>query len=284
MKVIPFFDKPTFTFTYVVIDPNTNCCAVIDSVRDYDIFSGRTNTDSADQIISYIKDNDLKLEWILETHIHADHLTASSYIKSKIGGKTAIGKNILKVLDYWVPVFNTTSDTPLDASQFDKLLQEGDKIKIGSLTVDIIETPGHTPSCISYLIGDSIFVGDSIFMPHLGTARADFPGGNAEILYNSIQKILSLPKATKIYVCHDYPEENQKESCMSTVKEQAENNIMINKNISKIDYIDKRSARDKTLSVPKLILPSIQINLRAGKLTPPEDNGISYIKIPLNKI
>ncbi len=277
MQVKIFFDKPTFTFTYVVIDSNTQCCAVIDSVQDYDPFAGKTNTKSADEVISFIQDNKLNLEWILETHIHADHLTASSYIKTKLGGKIAIGETILKVLDYWVPVFNTESDTPIDASQFDKLLKEGEKIKIGDLEVKIIETPGHTPACISYLIEDSIFVGDTIFMPHLGTARADFPGGSAETLYNSIQKILSLPDATKIYVCHDYPEKGEKESCQSTVKEQSDKNIMINHNISKNTYTEKRKIRDKTLSVPKLILPSIQMNLRAGKLPHAEDNEISYI-------
>jgi len=284
MQVKIFFDKPTFTFTYVIIDSDTQCCAVIDSVQDYDPFSGRTNTKSADDVISFIQENKLKLEWILETHIHADHLTASSYIKEKLGGQTAIGNNILKVLDHWVPIFNTESDTPIDASGFDELLQEGDKIKIGNLEVKIIETPGHTPACISYLIEDSIFVGDSIFMPHLGTARVDFPGGSAAILYNSIQKILSLPDSTKIYVCHDYPEKGEAESCLSTVKEQRDKNIMINHNISKNTYTEKRNARDKTLPVPKLILPSIQMNLRSGKHPLAEDNDIRYIKIPLNKV
>lgn len=284
MQLKIFFDKPTFTFTYVIFDEITRHCAVIDSVQGFDQYSGRTNTDAADLIISFIKENNLILKWILETHIHADHLTSSNYIKSKLGGKTAIGQNILKVLEYWVPIFNTETDTPIDASLFDLLLKEGDKIQLGNLEIKVVETPGHTPACISYLIEDSIFVGDSIFMPHLGTARADFPGGNAETLYNSIQKILSLPDKTKIYVCHDYPKEGEKEHCMSTVKQQKEQNIMVNQNISKKDYIQKRIARDNTLAVPKLILPSIQTNMRAGNFPKAENNKVSYIKTPLNKL
>lgn len=284
MQIKTFFDNKTNTFTYIVIDPQTNYCAVIDSVQDYNTASGKTETKAADKIIDFIQANNLKLEWILETHIHTDHLTGAHYIKSKLGGKIGIGEHILQVLEYWVPIFNTANDTPADASQFDHLFKDGEAFKIGDLDVKILHTPGHTPACVSYLIEDAVFAGDSIFMPHLGTARVDFPGGSAEILYESIQKILSLPDATRIFICHDYPEKNKQESCLSTVKEQRESNIFINQNITKEDYIKARTKRDKTLAVPKLLLPSIQINMRAGELSPPEDNNVSYIKIPLNKI
>ena len=284
MRIEPFFDNVTNTFTYIIIDPDTDSCAIIDSVQDYDVSSGKTGTVSADKVIRFILDNKLKLEWILETHIHADHLTGAHYIKSKLGGKIGIGEHILQVLEYWVPIFNTKTDTPTDASQFNHLFKDGENFTIGNLSVKILHTPGHTSACISYLIEDAIFVGDSIFMPHLGTARVDFPGGSAEILYDSIQKILSLPDETRIFVCHDYPKENEKESCLSTVKEQREKNIFINKKITKEEYIKTRIQCDKTLPVPRLLLPSIQTNMRAGKLSMPEDNNVSYIKIPLNQI
>eukprot|EP00916_Digyalum_oweni_P004116 GHVL01007300.1.p1 GENE.GHVL01007300.1~~GHVL01007300.1.p1 ORF type:complete len:294 (+),score=56.38 GHVL01007300.1:36-884(+) len=282
MQVEPFFDNITNTYTYIIIDPETYCCAIIDSVLDYNSSSGRTGTASADKIIKFIQDNKLQLEWILETHIHADHLTGAHYIKSILGGKIGIGGDILKVLEYWVPIFNI--DIPTDASQFDHLFKDGETFEIGKLSVKILHTPGHTPACISYLIDDAIFVGDSIFMPHLGTARADFPGGSAEILYESVQKILSLPDKTRIFVGHDYPKESEQEQFLSTVKEQKEKNIFINKNIPKEEYIKSRIKRDKTLSVPKLLLPSIQINMRAGKLPISENNNVGYIKIPLNQI
>ncbi|MDP5020614.1 MAG: MBL fold metallo-hydrolase [Rickettsiaceae bacterium] len=284
MKIEPFFDNITNTFTYIIIDPETNSCAIIDSVQDYDASSGKTGTTSTDKIIKFIQDNQLNLEWILETHIHADHLTGAHYIKSKLGGKIGIGEHILQVLEYWVPIFNIKTDTPTDASQFDRLFKDGETFAIGNLSVKILHTPGHTSACVSYIIEDAIFVGDSIFMPHLGTARVDFPGGSAETLYESIQKILSLPDATRIFVCHDYPKENEKAGCLSTVKEQRESNIFINENITKEEYIKTRIQRDKTLPVPRLLLPSIQTNMRAGKLPMAEDNNVSYIKIPLNQI
>jgi glyoxylase-like metal-dependent hydrolase (beta-lactamase superfamily II) len=284
MQIEPFFDNITNTFTYIIIDTDTDSCAIIDSVQDYDVSSGKTGTASADKIIKFILDNKLKLEWILETHIHADHLTGAHYIKSKLGGKIGIGEHILQVLEYWVPIFNIKTDTPTDASQFNHLFKDGENFAIGNLSVKILHTPGHTSACVSYLIEDTIFVGDSIFMPHLGTARVDFPGGSAEILYESIQKILSLPDETRIFVCHDYPKENEKEGCLSTVKEQREKNIFINERITKEEYIKTRIQRDKTLPVPRLLLPSIQTNMRAGKLPMPEDNNVSYIKTPLNQI
>lgn len=279
-----FFDPDTFTFTYIVTDNETKISAIIDSVMGFNQYSGRTNTKLVDEVISYVKDNNLNLEWILETHIHADHLTGSHYIKEKIGGKIAVGSRILEVLKLWVPIFNTNNDTKLDASQFDRLLDDGDEIILGESKFKIIQTPGHTPACISYLIDDNIFVGDTIFMTDIGTARADFPGGSAEDLYDSIQKILSLPEDTKIYLCHDYPPESRKEQFLSNVLDQKQNNIMINENISKEEYLEKRKARDKSLSVPKLLLPSIQYNLRAGSFGDFESNNKQYIKIPIDTI
>ena len=284
MKIQNFYDKDTATFTYVVSDDATKKCAIIDSVLNYDMNAGKISTNSADSIIAYIAENNLQLDWILETHIHADHLTASSYIKEKIGGKIAIGNKIKEVLDFWVPLFNTSKDTPLNASQFDHLFSDGEKFQIGNLQVQVIHTAGHTPACVSYLIEDAVFVGDTVFLPRMGTARTDFPGGSAKQLYASIQKIFSLPENTKIYVCHDYPESGKEPQFFCTIADQRQNNILINDKISEEEYVALRTKRDSTLSVPKLILPAIQINLRAGKLGEPEENGVRYVKIPLNKI
>ena len=284
MKIQNFYDKDTATFTYVVSDDATKKCAIIDSVLNYDMNAGKISTNSADSIIAYIAENNLQLDWILETHIHADHLTASSYIKEKIGGKIAIGNKIKEVLDFWVPLFNTSKDTPLNASQFDHLFSDGEKFQIGNLQVQVIHTAGHTPACVSYLIEDAVFVGDTVFLPRMGPARTDFPGGSAKQLYASIQKIFSLPENTKIYVCHDYPESGKEPQFFCTIADQRQNNILINDKISEEEYVALRTKRDSTLSVPKLILPAIQINLRAGKLGEPEENGVRYVKIPLNKI
>ncbi len=284
MKIQNFYDKDTATFTYVISDEATKKCAIIDSVQNYDMNSGRTSTVSADSVISYIKENNLELQWILETHIHADHLTAASYIKEKLGGKIGIGSKIKDVLNFWVPVFNTNKDTPLNASQFDHLFSDGEKFKVGNLEVQVMHTAGHTPACVSYVVEDAVFVGDTVFLPRMGTARTDFPGGSAKQLYASIQKIFSLPQNTRIFVCHDYPESGKEPQFMCSIKDQKENNILINDKISEEEYIAMRTKRDSTLAVPKLILPSIQINLRAGKLGEVEENGVQYVKIPLNKI
>lgn len=283
MKIKSFHDKNTGTLTYIITDTSTNNCAVIDPVWDYDQFSGKISTESADKIIDYINSNKLTTQWLLETHVHADHLSSSNYLKSKLGGKIAIGYNIKKVIETWTAVFNTHNDTPKDGSQFDKLFSDDDTFKIGNLEVRVLHTPGHTPACSTYLIGDCAFVGDTIFMPYAGTARADFPGGSAHDLYNSIQRILSLPDSTKIYVCHDYPTEGAEAMYQTTVGEQKMNNIFINSTINEQEFIEKRQKRDATLSVPKLLYPSIQVNIRAGKFSQPEDNGITYLKIPLNK-
>lgn len=284
MQIKPFFDKDTSTVTYVVIDPETQCCAIIDSVHDFDLYSGRLTSQSADNVVDYIKKMNLQVEWILETHVHADHLTAASYLKEKLGGKIAIGDNIIKVLAHWIPIFNTGSDTPSDGSQFDVLFSDGTQFKIGNLNVKVIHTPGHTPDCVSYYINDAIFVGDTIFMPYVGTARTDFPGGSAETLYRSIQKILALPEQTHIYTCHDYPPDGQEPAWESTVAEQKKNNSMINDSVTEKEFIDARNKKDFDKPVPKLLLPSIQVNLRAGKLGDFDTKQTQYIKIPINKI
>jgi glyoxylase-like metal-dependent hydrolase (beta-lactamase superfamily II) len=286
MDIKTFFDTTTATFTHTISDPDTKCAAVIDSVADYEPNSGRISTKSADMVIKYIQDNDLKLEWILDTHIHADHLTASKYIKDKLGGKIGIGSGIKKVLNYWVPVFNTQNDTPTDASQFDALFEDDDSFKLGNISVRVMHTPGHTPACITYIFNEKVaFVGDTLFMPDLGTARADFPGGSAAELYQSIQKILSLPDNTKLYLCHDYPPEPRKEvSFLTTVSDQRKHNKCINDSISEDEYVIKRANRDKTLPVPKLLFPAIQVNMRLGDCGTVEKNGTKYIKIPINTI
>jgi len=265
MQIKPFFDKDTATITYVVSDPATKACAIIDSVLDYDPASGRTATTSADQVIAYIREQGLKVEWILETHIHADHLTAADYLKSKLGGKTAIGERIVDVLKHWVPVFGTANDTPQDGSQFDKLWKDGERFSIGNLKAEVFFTPGHTPACACYHIEDALFVGDTIFMPYVGTARTDFPGGNAATLYRSIHKIFLLPDATRLFMCHDYPPEGNSPAWETTVGEQKKKNVLINESVSEAEYVKTRNARDHGKAPPKLLEPSLQRNLRAGK-------------------
>ncbi len=282
MHIQPFYDPDTATISYVVSDPASGQCAIIDPVLDYDPASGTTATASADRIIDYVNASGLTVAWLLETHIHADHLTAAAYLKQRLGGKTGIGARIVEVLEHWVPVFNTAHDTPTDGSQFDHLFADDEAFAIGSLTARVIHTPGHTPACISYIIGDAAFVGDTIFMPYMGTSRTDFPGGNAATLYRSIRRILALPDATRLFTGHDYPPGGSQPAWQSTVAVQKETNILIHENVSESRYIEMRHERDKRLSVPRLILPSIQVNLRAGALGSPEDNGRQYIKIPLN--
>lgn len=283
MHIQPFFDPDTSTVTYVVTDTTTRYCAVIDSVLDYNPQAGRTSTSFADKVIHYIKSKRLKLEWILETHIHADHLTAADYIKQKLGGKLGIGRHVAKVLKHWVPLLGTARDTPLDGSQFDRLFADNECFMVGKLAVKVIHTPGHTPDGVSYFVGDAIFVGDTLFMPSVGTARTDFPGGGAKTLYASIQKILSLPDSTRIFHCHDYPPEGKKPSWESTVAEQKKSNVMLGNGISEAAYVKARNRRDKGKAVPRLLLPAIQVNLRAGGLGRNEKNGIQYMRIPLNQ-
>lgn len=282
MHIQPFYDPVTATISYVVSDPDSGQCAIIDPVLDYDPAAGTTDTASADRIIAYVQDAGLTVAWLLETHIHADHLTAAAYLKQRLGGTTGIGARITEVLDYWIPVFNTAHDTPADGTQFDRLFQDGDAFTIGKLGVRVMHTPGHTPACISYIIGDAIFVGDTIFMPYMGTSRTDFPGGDAATLYRSIRKILALPETTRVFTGHDYPPQDGEPAWECTVGEQRETNILIHENVAETRYIEMRQERDHRLAVPRLILPSIQVNLRAGALGEPEENGRQYIKIPLN--
>ncbi|MDH5773163.1 MAG: MBL fold metallo-hydrolase [Rhodospirillaceae bacterium] len=280
-----FFDPATYTVTYLVSDSATKSTAIIDPVLDYDPKSGRTTTKSADEVISYIQAQGLKVEWILETHVHADHLTAAPYIKEKLGGKIAIGAKVPLVQETFKKLFNENGHFATDGSQFDVLLGEGDKIKIGDLEGSVMETPGHTPACVTYVFADAAFVGDTMFMPDFGTARCDFPGGNAETLYNSIHRVMELPDSTRIFTCHDYLAEGRKEYAWeSTVGEQKAKNVHINEKISKDEFVKMRTEKDKTLNMPVLILPSVQVNMRAGHMPEPEANGISYLKIPVNGV
>lgn len=278
-----FYDNQTSTFTHVVVDESTKQCAVIDSVLDYDQDAAKFSTASADKVIAYIKGKGLTNQWLLETHIHADHITGAFYLKQHIGGKTAIGTGIKKVLETWVPLFETEGDTPLTGDQFDHLFADGDTFKIGNLNVRVMHTPGHTPACATYVVEDEIaFVGDTIFNPNLGTARCDFPGGSAHDLYQSIQKLYALGDDVVLYLCHDYPKGDDKPLVKISVADQKNQNIMLDGQTSEADYINRREARDKTLAVPKLLLPSIQTNMRLGSFGPKHANGIQYIKIPIN--
>jgi glyoxylase-like metal-dependent hydrolase (beta-lactamase superfamily II) len=283
MHVESFYDTDTSTFTHVVVDESTKKCAVIDSVLDYDQDAARVTTGSADKVIAYIKGSGLENEWLLETHIHADHITGAFYLKEHIGGKTGIGSGIKKVLETWIPLFETDEDTPLSGDQFDQLFEDGDEFTIGSLKARVIHTPGHTPACSTYIVDEShIFVGDTVFNPNLGTARCDFPGGSAEDLYDSIQKIYALPEQTVMHLCHDYPKGDDAPLDKITVGAQKAENIMLSADTTREEYIEKRTARDNTLAVPRLLLPSIQTNMRLGSFGPKHANGIQYIKIPIN--
>ena len=283
--VTAFFDEPTFTVSYVVADPDTNTCAVVDSVLDFDPASGRTNTESADEIIEFIQKNDLEIAWILETHVHADHLSAAPYIQEKLGGKIAIGAEIRTVQDTFGKIFNEGTRFQRDGSQFDKLMVDGDTFRIGNIEAHAMHTPGHTPACMTYVVGDAAFVGDTMFMPDYGTARADFPGGDARTLFRSIKKVLSLPPVTRLFMCHDYKAPGRDEyKWETTVAEERANNVHVHDGITEDEFVAMREARDATLDMPRLILPSIQINMRAGQMPEPDDNGTSYLKIPLNAL
>lgn len=279
-----FFDSQTNTVSYVVTDVQTAQCAVIDSVLDFDYASGKIEYKNADSIISHITENSLTLQWLVETHVHADHLSAAPYIQKQLGGKIAISKEIIKVQDIFGKIFNAGTEFERDGSQFDLLLGDNDSYQIGTIQATAIHTPGHTPACMAHIVGDAVFVGDTLFMPDGGTARADFPGGDAHMLYKSIQKILSLPDDTRLFVCHDYMPNGRAVSWQTTVAEQKLRNIHVGGNVPEADFVKLREERDKTLSSPKLIMPSIQVNMRAGNLPPQEDNGSTYIKVPLQGI
>lgn len=282
-EVAAFFDEETNTVSYVVADPDGRHCAIIDSVLDFDPKSGRTRTASADKIIALVKSRDYVVDWILETHVHADHLTAAPYLKSKLGGRTAIGNQIAKVQKTFKKIFNAGRDFAPDGRQFDVLFEDGARFDIGGLAAGVMHTPGHTPACVTYVVGDAAFVGDTLFMPDYGTARADFPGGDAGALYRSIRKILSLPMETRLFMCHDYKAPGRDTYAWETsVAEQRERNVHLRDGIAEADFVKMRRERDKGLAMPVLILPAVQVNMRSGHLPPPEDNGISYLKIPVN--
>ncbi len=283
--VKPFFDEATNTVSYVVREPQGRNCAIIDSVLDYDPAAGRTDTRSADAIIAWIKAEDLQVAWILESHVHADHLSAAPYLQDHLGGKIGIGANITIVQDTFGKVFNEGTEFQRDGSQFDALFKDGDSFHIGQLRTDVMHTPGHTPACLTYVIGDAAFVGDTLFMPDFGTARCDFPGGSAEDLYASIQKILSLPDETRVFVGHDYKAPGRDEFAWeTTVGEQKALNVHIGEGRPMEEFVAMRQDRDAKLGMPRLILPSLQTNMRAGHFPEPEDNGKSYFKIPINAL
>ena len=283
-SVTAFFDDATFTVTYVVADPDSARAAIIDPVLDYDPASGRTSMASADKVARFVGDNGLDVDWILETHIHADHLTAAPYLKEKLGGRIAIGSNVAAVQEAFKGVFNI-EDLATDGSQFDHLFEDGDAFEVGSIAGSVIGTPGHTPACITYVVGDAAFVGDTLFMPDFGTARTDFPGGDAGMLYDSIQRILALPGETRLFLCHDYKAPGRDEFAWeTTVAEQRKANVHINQGVSRDEFVAMREGRDGELGMPRLILPSIQVNVRAGRLPEAEANGVCYLKIPLDAL
>ncbi len=284
-EVTAFFDPDTFTITYVVRDPQGTSCAIVDSVLDFDYASGRTSTKSADEVIAFVQDKGYRVEWLLETHVHADHLSAAPYLQEKLGGKIGIGHNITIVQDTFGKVFNEGTKFQRDGSQFDKLFVEGDSIHIGQLRVDVLHTPGHTPACLTYVIGDAAFVGDTLFMPDFGTARCDFPGGSAETMWDSVQKILTLPEETRIFVGHDYKAEGRDHYAWeTTVGEQKAANKHVGAGASKEEFVKARTERDAQLGMPRLIVPSLQVNMRAGQMPEAEENGTVYLKVPVNTL
>ncbi|MCL1629640.1 MULTISPECIES: MBL fold metallo-hydrolase [Roseinatronobacter] len=284
-EVTSFFDDATNTITYVVREPEGSSCAIIDSVLDFDYASGRTDTSSADAVVAFVQDKGYRVDWLLETHVHADHLSAAPYLQEKLGGEIGIGHNIKIVQDTFGKVFNEGTEFQRDGSQFDRLFSEGDSIHIGQLRVDVLHTPGHTPACLTYVIGDAAFVGDTLFMPDFGTARCDFPGGSADTMWDSVQKILSLPEETRIFVGHDYKAEGRDHYAWeTTVGAQKAANIHVGGGKSREDFVSMRTTRDAKLGMPKLIVPSLQVNMRAGQMPEAEENGTVYLKVPVNKL
>jgi glyoxylase-like metal-dependent hydrolase (beta-lactamase superfamily II) len=282
-EVTGFFDQPTNTVSYVVTDPATRKCALVDSVLDYDPASGHTGKHSADQMIQFVRERGLEVEWLLETHVHADHLSAAPYLKQKVGGRLAIGRNITVVQDVFGKIFNAGTEFQRDGSQFDHLFAEGDEFMLGSIPARAMHTPGHTPACMTYVIGDAAFVGDTLFMPDFGTARCDFPGGDARQLYRSIRRIFALTDETRLFMCHDYKAPGRDEyRWETTVGDEKRHNVHVNESVTEDDFAAMRIARDKTLGMPRLILPSVQVNMRAGQMPPAEENGQRYLKIPVD--
>lgn len=282
--VQPFFDPATWTVTYVVHQEARSECAIIDSVLDYDPKSGRTSTASADRVIAFVRERALRVEWILETHAHADHLSAAPYLKRHLGGRIGIGQNIRGVQAVFKQLFNLEPEFQPDGSQFDHLFEDGETFSVGGLTGKAIHVPGHTPADMAYQFENAVFVGDTLFMPDVGTARCDFPGGNAHELFHSIRKLLDLPGETRLFMCHDYPPEGRGPAWETTVRDERNRNIHVHDGVTEAQFVAMRQARDATLAMPTLILPSVQVNIRAGELPPPEENGVRYLKIPLNAL
>ena len=283
-QVKAFFDPATWTVSYVVFDAPGGHCALVDSVLDYDPKSGRTRTDSANQLIAFVREQNLTVDWILETHAHADHLSAAPYLRKHLGGKIAIGGKITQVQNVFKGIFHLEPEFATNGSQFDHLFEDGDTFAIGTLQAQALSVPGHTPACMAYQVGDAVFVGDTLFMPDVGTARCDFPGGNAHTLYQSVRKLLSLPAETRLFMCHDYPPEGREAQWECTVADQRARNIHVHDGVSEAEFVAMRTKRDAGLAMPVLILPSVQVNIRAGELPPPEANGVCYLKIPLNAL
>lgn len=280
--VCSFFDAPTGSWSYLVSDPASRQAVIIDPVLDYDAAAARTGRSGADRLLQAVRERALDVAWILETHAHADHLTAAAYLKEQLGAPLAVGAGICKVQETFARIFNLGDGFAMDGAQFDRLLQDGDSLPLGALTLRALATPGHTSDSMSYLIGDAVFIGDTLFMPDVGSARCDFPGGDAATLYHSVQRLYALGDATRLFVCHDYPPPERQAQCETTVAAQRAGNIHLRDGIDLDAFVAMRTARDATLSMPKLILPSIQVNIRAGQLPPPEDNGMSYLKLPLD--
>ncbi len=280
-EVTGFFDPLTHTISYVVKDPNSNSCAIIDSVMDIDYAAGRITYEHADELIKFVQENDLTLEWLIETHVHADHLSAAPYIQEKLGGKIGVGEHIVTVQNVFGKIFNEGTEFQRDGSQFDALFKEGDTYKIGTMDVFAMHTPGHTPACMVHVVGDAAFVGDTLFMPDGGSARADFPGGDAGILYDSIQKVLTLPDETRLFMCHDYGPNGRDIAWETTVGEEKKHNIHVGEGKTKEDFVKFRTERDATLAMPNLIIPSLQVNMRAGEI-PTDDEGNPMLKVPVN--
>jgi glyoxylase-like metal-dependent hydrolase (beta-lactamase superfamily II) len=282
-EVTGFFDEATFTASYVVAETETKRAAIIDSVLDFDQPSGRTSTKSADEINAFVEKNGLSVEWLLETHAHADHLSAAPYLQEKLGGKVAIGKEILTVQNVFGKIFNEGSDFSRDGSQFDQLFGDGDSFSVGNIAATVLHVPGHTPADLAYVIGDAAFVGDTMFMPDYGTARCDFPGGDAHQLYRSIRRLMKLPDETRVFLCHDYKAPNREEFVWeTTILAERTGNVHVHEEVTEEDFVAMRNQRDATLEMPRLILPSVQVNMRGGHLPEPEDNGTRYLKLPLN--
>lgn len=280
-----FFDEPTNTVSYVVHDPESRCAAIIDSVLDYDPPSGRTSFSSADAVIAYVGEKELTIDWLLETHAHADHLSAAPYLKNKLGGKIAIGREIIHVQNVFGKIFNEGAEFARDGSEFDHLFADGDQFEIGAIRATVLHVPGHTPADLAYAIGDAVFTGDTLFMPDYGTARADFPGGDSRMLFRSIRRLMELPDQTRLFHCHDYKAVGRDNFAWeTTVGAQRVGNVHVHEGVSEDDFVAMRDARDATLSMPTLILPSIQVNMRGGHLPEPESNGTRYLKIPLNAL